>query len=274
MQHCSDNIADRKLGEYWERRFCEIAAEFGFVFSPLQIGRDIAAAAFWLEGKKWNQFTLPDITIWTAPGQHHEIKHKNPTRSGRFGLEAYRFHALLDFAKITKQAIMYTIHNHDLSGGRNSPDNHITHWFTANVKDLDDKFFVSNNPSWVNGKKVDNVTTYYWPVELWQPLTAFWALQNGQAERPGATNVITCHTQNPYNARPKYAIRHLNHLPKYCIMNIVNRVAQRHKERLPTDRRRRPLHDDRTSPTNWRRDRQTERPRQRRTTHQATRRKK
>lgn len=179
MQHCSDNSADRALGAFWERQFCKLAARHGLVFSPMQLGKGDSATAFWLSGQKWNHLTLPDVTVWTAPGQHHEIKHKNPTRSGGFGLEAYRFHALLRFAKVTGQAVLYTIHNHDLSGGRDSAVNDLRHWLTADVRALDGKYTTAHNSSWVNGAKADGLSLYYWPTRLWQPLGDYW--QGGHA---------------------------------------------------------------------------------------------
>jgi len=176
MQQCSDNGGDRELGAYWERQFCILAAERGFVFSPLQIDKVGSALAYWKEGADWKHFTLPDVTIWTCPGQHHEIKHKAPTKMGGVGLEAYRFHALLNFAKVTGQAVLYTIHNHALSGGRDSQENLIEHWLTADVIALDSHWdFVSNKGiSWINGEKTEGVVIYYWPVSLWQPLGSYW----------------------------------------------------------------------------------------------------
>ena len=114
MKQCSNLVADSTLGQYWERQFCCMAANFGFMFSPLQIGRSTSAMAY--KGKAFNCFTLPDITIWTFPGQHHKIKHKNPTHTCEFGLEVYRFDALVAFAQETRQDVMYTIDNHDLAG--------------------------------------------------------------------------------------------------------------------------------------------------------------
>jgi hypothetical protein len=175
MEHCSDNAADRTVGAYWERRFCELAAARGFVFSPLQIGRRGSAAAYrrGADGKRWHIFTLPDVTIWSAPGQHHEIKHKEPTRRGEFGLEQYRFEALLDFQAVTQQAVLYTIHNHAHAGGREVMQNRAEDWFTADVRELRGKWSSSRGNSWVNGEKKQCVI-YYWSAGLWQPLASLW----------------------------------------------------------------------------------------------------
>jgi hypothetical protein len=125
-------------------------------------------------GGKWNVLTLPDITIWTAPGQHHEIKHKCPTRYGCYGLEQYRFDALLWFAETTKQLMYYTIHDHSLSGGRDCQSNSIDHQRTASVTHLADNIHETRwGYSWVDGVK-KSVPIHYWAVSHWQPLRQIW----------------------------------------------------------------------------------------------------
>lgn len=170
-----DIQADRQIGKYWEREFCKMAAGHDFLFSPMQIGRNEAVMAYEKNGTAWKRLLLPDVTIWTSPGQHHEIKHKNPTRRGTFGLEVYRFHSLLHFAKETNQDVLYTIHNHDLSGGRDSRINDIGHWITTDVLSLNKTWvFSCELPSWVNGIKEADVLQYFWPINFWVPLSAYW----------------------------------------------------------------------------------------------------
>lgn len=180
-RQCKDLQGDRSLGEYWERQFCVMAAQFGKSFTPMQIGRNGSAQAYIKPGRKWNLYTLPDVTIWTSPGEHHEIKHKSPTRFGSFSLEQYRLEALLWFANETKQTVLYTIHNHELCGGRDATKNDIDHWFTVDVTDLVDRWerrcMVT---SYVNGipRKVQG---YYWQAELWKSLASWW-VQERQLE--------------------------------------------------------------------------------------------
>ena len=176
-KHCEDIEADRKIGQYWERQFCLMAAEFDKSFTPMQIGHKESIVAFSRNNEKWNRYTLPDVTIWTAPGEHHEIKHKNPTRGGLFGLEVYRFNALLWFAQETRQPVLYTIHNHDLAGGRDNEINDLAHWLTINILDLNDKWIGEPRygKSWINGKP-ENTKTYFWPVRLWQSLGDYWTI--------------------------------------------------------------------------------------------------
>lgn len=174
MGHCDDNAKDRRVGAYWERQFCKMAAVRGRSFSPLQLNHSGAAAAYQRTGAKWNKYTLPDVTVWTYPGEHHEIKHKDPTKWGTFGLEVYRYEALKWFATETRQDVMYTIHNHALAGGRDVRQNNIAHWQTVNVLELDGRW-TCRRPgySWVSGEK-ELVDIYYWSTTLWTPLAEYW----------------------------------------------------------------------------------------------------
>jgi len=175
--HCTNLHGDRDIGEYWEKQFCRIAAQYGKSFTPMQIGRKKSAQALCYDYNisTWNHHTMPDITIWTYPGEHHEIKHKNPTSSGRFGLEVYRFDDLIWFANETLQTVMYTIHNHDLAGGRDVLENNIDHWVTVNIKNLNNRMDATfPGYSWVNGEKKE-VNIHYWSKDLWIPLKEFWA---------------------------------------------------------------------------------------------------
>ena len=182
--HCTHLKADRGLGEQWERNFCRLAGRYGLSFTPMQIGRAQSAQAFSRNGNsEYNSYTLPDITIWTAPGQHHEIKHKDPTSWDTYGLEVYRFQALLWFARETEQDVLYTIHNHALSGGRDSPVNDIAHWFTIDILTLDGSWSSETTAnSWVNGIKRE-VPIYYWPTFLWRPLAEYWRLTHARNQQ-------------------------------------------------------------------------------------------
>lgn len=170
--HCENLQADRQLGAYWEQQFCVLAARFGRFFSAHQLNRTGAACA---GGPSAAYLLLPDITIWSAPGEHHEIKHKAPTPYGSYGLERYRFEALLWFAQITGQRVYYTIHDHSRTGGRNANVNRIEDWVTAEVRALAGQEKVARGPSWVDGKKKD-VCICYWPTELFRPLGYHFAL--------------------------------------------------------------------------------------------------
>jgi hypothetical protein len=170
MGHCEDNHRDRELGAYWERRFCRMARNYGHAFTPHQFGRDRRAACAYHIG---GHIILPDITIWSSPGQHHEVKHKNPTRDHRFGLETYRFTSLLQFAEITGQPVYYTIHNWE-AAGRDNLENRILDWYTCDTDTLLANQGISQwGDSWVNGEK-KRVPILYWPVTLFRPLIEVW----------------------------------------------------------------------------------------------------
>lgn len=176
--HCKDLKGDRATGQYWERQFCIMAGSFDKSFTPMQLGKDRSITAFQRDRRTWKIFTLPDVTIWTAPGEHHEIKHKNPfddrVYGPSYGLEVYRFMALLWFANETGQDVFYTIHNHDKAGGKFNKSNSVAHWETANILDLESRHHTCRpTSSWVNGER-KTVDTYYWSVGLWIPLSQLW----------------------------------------------------------------------------------------------------
>lgn len=187
--HCLDLTDDRQLGAFWERQFCRLAFRYGLVMTPNQIGLSGGTAAAWYrnQGTNRNKIILPDVTIWSAPAQHHEVKHKAPTRLGEFGLEAYRFNSLLRFYQITGQEVYYTIHNHAWSGGRYSTINKPEHWVTASIPSL--QWTVQQERtgySWINGEKSET-NILYWKVDLFFPLTSVLRRESGQSAPPLST---------------------------------------------------------------------------------------
>lgn len=140
--HATDNERDRRIGAHWEREFCKMAAGFGKVFSPHQINTlDGAAVAYGLgDNGQWDNYLLPDVTIWSAPGEHHEVKHKQRTWDLCYGLERYRLDALVRWANTTGQPVYYTIHDWQVAGGTDAADesipNDLRHWFYADVETI------------------------------------------------------------------------------------------------------------------------------------------
>jgi len=179
---CVDLKSDRKLGNYWERQFCIMASTYDRCFTPHQWDKTGAATAYG-KRKHWKTYTLPDITIWTAPGEHHEIKHKNQTTHESYGLEVYRFEILSEFAIITDQSIYYTIHDHDLAGGKYIQTNNIAHWVTARIgEDIQEKNALRVwGYSWVNGEK-KHVPIFYWNSFLFRSLRDIWGGDLGTAD--------------------------------------------------------------------------------------------
>jgi hypothetical protein len=181
-EHCSDNAADREVGATWERKFAALVGRYKHSsLTPHQIGRTrLAAKSYYRDDEGWRALLLPDITLWRAPGEHHEIKHKSPTDSGSYGLEEYRIKALCEFAMETEQTVLYTIHDWRLAGAESSRDetpNLIEHWRTSDVLVLWGKRTAPvRGFSWVGGKKVA-VPIHYWPTSLWSPLATWWEVE-------------------------------------------------------------------------------------------------
>ena len=182
--HCRNLKADRALGDYWERQFCALAANYGRAFTAHQIGRQKSAQAFYRDGGKYHPLTLPDITIWTRPGEHHEIKHKDATRLNDFGLERYRLDALLWFAEETGQSVYYTIHDHGLQSfetreqRRECRTNTREHWLTCSVVELADNITRTDwGESYVRNEARGDVERCYWHRSLFQPVIWLWSAE-------------------------------------------------------------------------------------------------
>lgn len=190
LAHCEDNSTDRKIGAYWEKQFGRMAVDYGHTFTPHQFGKGRIAASAWNAS---GHVVLPDITIWSGPGEHHEVKHKAPTSGGCFGLEAYRLDSLLSFAAITLEPVYYTIHDWKLAGardGRQVVENQIEHWVVCNVAVLQRHRGQSEwGDSWVNGQK-SRVPILYWPTALFKPLVTLW-------RRGPGTSTHACFLETP-----------------------------------------------------------------------------
>src|SRR5262245_28793674 len=177
-----DNGRDRRLGTIWEQNFCVMAARCGRSFTPHQWGRNQSAQWYchWGMNGQIHPLLLPDVTIWSAPGEHHEVKHKNPA-DGDYGLEEYRLKGLLAFGEETRRPVMYTIHDWQRAGAKHSTDpmpNRLSDWLTVDVRDLE-KYLETNPkssvpfPTWVNGCK-ESRPGFFWPSRLWRPLAEWW----------------------------------------------------------------------------------------------------
>lgn len=173
--HCADNAADRAKGAFWEQQWAVMAKGFGHTFTMHQYAAKVAAFADGPRGR----LVLPDSSIWSGAGQHHEIKHKSPTRKRTFGLEVYRLEHLLAFESITAEPVYYTIHNWELAGGSDVRINRIEHWVTCAVCDLyNNRGTPEWGPSYVNGEE-KTVQLLYWPVAYFRPLLTLWRREAG-----------------------------------------------------------------------------------------------
>lgn len=179
-RQCADNKTDRETGAHWERQFCALAADFGLLFTPHQIGRPSQSAAAYGRGPGgWKTLLLPDVTVWSAPGEHHEIKHKNQTPNGMYGLEVYRLDALVRFANTTGQSVYYTIHDWEMAGARSSTErvgNDLRHWFVGDIAELSQRSTTTKRGwSYVNGQRKEVDIRYWTARRYFRPLGEVWA---------------------------------------------------------------------------------------------------
>jgi hypothetical protein len=176
-QQCTNLQADRAVGDYWERKFGKMAAQFGHVVTANQINRASSAAAHYIaEDGSYRRLVLPDFVVWSFPGQHHEIKHKSPAKTGArrgcYGLERYRFDSLKHFQSVTQQSVYYTIHDHEMAGGKSIQENRLADWLTLSVSDMDGTHqHTEEGQSWCNGKPI-STEIMYWHQSLFVPLSS------------------------------------------------------------------------------------------------------
>ena len=174
-EQCTNLQADRKIGDYWERKFGTMAARYGHVVTANQIKRSSSAVAHYIdESGAYKTLVLPDFVIWSFPGQHHEIKHKEPAKKGKrrgcYGLERYRFDSLKHFQSACKQQVYYTIHDHARAGGKHVQTNRPEDWLTIAVDDMEGTHEVAEEgTSWCNGEPI-TTEILYWHQSLFVPL--------------------------------------------------------------------------------------------------------
>lgn len=162
--HCGDVSGDRKLGDIWEANFCQLLSPGVLLFRHQ---KDRTGSAIYGEVQPDGRIIWrpsPDVTVLHGRGitTHHEVKHKNATRKGFFGLEEYRFESLMQLQGNSGHGVYYTIHDHDCSGGRTSQLNDIKHWVTQTIeslsKEFDERFTC---PTLRNGKR-ETAMTMFW----------------------------------------------------------------------------------------------------------------
>jgi len=179
VSHCSDNAADRATGALWERKFQLMMVNQGFLVTMHQLRKSGSAIAVTRVSGNVKAFTLPDASVWDAPGFDAEIKHKDPTSQNTFGLEEYRLKSLVAFARRSGRCVQYVVHDYSRCPGgtradrKSYPESQIEHWITADVLDL---YSNRTDPRWgtsyVNGQP-KRVPIHYWPTSLWVPVADF-----------------------------------------------------------------------------------------------------
>lgn len=165
---CRDNNADRELGAYWERQFLRMAVQFGCVAEGKQDGKCKSAVAMSSSGG----VILPDTQIskggvTLVP----EVKHKDPTRHGRYGYEEYRVASLVEYANATGLQVILAIHDHSLAGGKDVKHNRLQDWRWQDILVLADCFdFKAAGYTWYGGQRVVR-EIFYWDVARFEPLS-------------------------------------------------------------------------------------------------------
>lgn len=162
-------------GCYWERRLADLAAKHRRALVVLhQVNAPGKAAQAWRWRGEYEGVVMPDLTLLSQPMEHHECKHKNATRRGEYGLELYRLQALYTFACETNQPVLYTVHDHDLAGGRDVKRNRLEDWRTVDVRDLWGTHSREwTGPSWCDGERQDCLQ-HFWPMGRWVALGDWW----------------------------------------------------------------------------------------------------
>jgi hypothetical protein len=163
--HAEDNRADRDVGEKWEAEFEKMANSVGGLncHRPTVPGR-----------------LLPDRVVQRKGEiEWHELKHKRATWADEYGLEQYRYEALIELAKRTGETVLYTIHDWRLAGARDRDDkvpNAIDDWYTVDVLDLPRVEPRIREGKTYYGGRVARTPIFYWPAGLWSPLAWRWGL--------------------------------------------------------------------------------------------------
>lgn len=171
----------RLVGKQWERNFCKLAGRYGKEFTPHQLPlANQAACSYWQDTGGWHVQLLPDVAIWSGPGEHHEIKHKNRMTNGCYGYEEYRLRELVRFADTTGQRVYMTIHDWERAGASSATaemPNRIEDWVYADVADLAaSRSGQFTGPSLVAGIRKLDVRQFRWnAAEYFRPLASLWA---------------------------------------------------------------------------------------------------
>ena len=106
---------------------------------------------------------------------HYEIKHKYPSQTNHFGLEQYRFKALLDFAHNTQGRVFYVIHNSRGADNIHEKLNRLDDWSLASAGHLERSIsHIAEGFSLVDGR-YQRVPICYWRVEAFHPLRDYLA---------------------------------------------------------------------------------------------------
>lgn len=149
----------REVGSKWEKEFAKIVGARGALYCLHQEDRDKSATFHFYEDGTLKSKPLPDVTVFTSPGFHAEVKHKSPTRTGWIGLERHRIAAMRMLADASGQHVLYVVHRSDTD-----------EWIACSIKRFErlaEREMMS--PSLVCGV-MQSVPTVYTPVSAFTSL--------------------------------------------------------------------------------------------------------
>jgi len=177
MSNIGRDQNDRKIGEFWEDMFCEIARKYGWEAWPFQRMR---GATFEFNSRR---YICPDVWILKRNERQYicEVKHKNAAKNGAYGFELYRQNSMLAIERdYTNQfggvVALYVVHNHDVAGGKYARINNIAHWHAQRLRLLSENAVAGKSKTLYNGNVTDSeVDILYYPLTVFEPITKFLA---------------------------------------------------------------------------------------------------
>lgn len=162
-------------GQLAEEDFLNLMLSKGKLVYPFQWGKD-SASIFYLPNCK--KAPTPDFMVidpFSMHNEFHETKSKYPTYSGCFGMETYRFEALMELVN-NGLSVWYTlkmVSNGDEKGKRfiNQIKLKEGDWITAPVKKLNNNWTeTSTAPGFCRGKFCKSLPIYYFDYKLFSML--------------------------------------------------------------------------------------------------------
>lgn len=177
------NASDRKLGEFWEDRFCDLARRYGWEAWPFQRKK---GATF--TDDSGVRYICPDVWILRRGAMQYavEVKHKTVSRRfGGYGFESYRADSLLalqrDYTNRFGGVVsLYSVHNWYVAGGESGKLDKSEYaqredtWFCQRLDLLQNNAILSSEVTYYNGAVTrDPVPIWYYPHSLFIPLVEF-----------------------------------------------------------------------------------------------------
>lgn len=170
--HCQNHQADRTLGEYWEDELVRIARLFGW--EAWAFSRKKGST---FTDEKNQRYISPDVWMLRRGAVQYacEVKHKNPTAQGMYGLEVYRADGLVllgekyqnEFGRVLP---LYVIHDWTNNGNRDSKRNVLDDWVCESIFALQPYISGTHNGATYYHESVVTRPINYYEAARFQPL--------------------------------------------------------------------------------------------------------